>query len=110
MPFHGVSPRLIYERFTLGDEERLPDDVIEFIHAADTSYLSTSYVAAQEDENAHPSRVGTNHRGGRPGFIRVRPSDGKTLVLPNYAGKNDTPQGESSIYTQYRESRDELAG
>ncbi|KAG1810559.1 uncharacterized protein BJ212DRAFT_1448631 [Suillus subaureus] len=86
MPFHGASPRLIYERFSLGDGERLPDDVIAFIHAADTAFLSTSYVAAQEDENIYPSRVGVNHRGGRPGFVRVRPSDGKTLVLPNYAG------------------------
>ncbi|KAG1728902.1 hypothetical protein EDB19DRAFT_1745127 [Suillus lakei] len=85
-PFHGVSPRLIYEQFNLGDEECLPDDVIEFIHAADTAFLSTSYVAAQEDENTYPSRVGINHRGGRSGFVRVRPSDGKTLVLPNYAG------------------------
>ncbi|KAG1854511.1 hypothetical protein F4604DRAFT_1591213 [Suillus subluteus] len=84
--FHGASPRLIYERFSLGDGERLPDDVIAFIHAADTAFLSTSYVAAQEDENIYPSRVGVNHRGGRPGFVRVRPSDGKTLVLPNYAG------------------------
>lgn len=86
MPFHGASPRLIYEQFNLKDGERLPDDVIAFIHATDTAFLSTSYVAAQEDENIHPSRVGTNHRGGRPGFIRVKPSDGKTLVLPNYAG------------------------
>jgi hypothetical protein len=88
-PFRGASPRLIYERFQLGDEERLPDDVIAFIHAADTAFLSTSYVAAQEDENIYPSRVGTNHRGGRPGFVRVKPSDGKTLVLPNYAGEKD---------------------
>lgn len=86
MPFHRTSPRLIYERFDLEDRERLPDDVIAFIHAADTAFLSTSYVAAQEDENTYLSRVGVNHRGGRPGFVRVRPSDGKTLVLPNYAG------------------------
>lgn len=85
-PFRGASPRLIYERFQLGDGERLPDDVIAFIHAADTAFLATSYVAAKEDENIYPSRVGTNHRGGRPGFVRVKPSDGKTLVLPNYAG------------------------
>ncbi|KAG2138419.1 uncharacterized protein EDB93DRAFT_723490 [Suillus bovinus] len=86
MPFHSPSPRVIYEQFNLGDGDRLPDDVIAFIHAADTAFLSTSYVAAKEDENTYPSQVGTNHRGGRPGFVRVRPSDGKTVVLPNYAG------------------------
>jgi hypothetical protein len=97
VPFHAVSPRVIYERFNLGDEERLPDDVIAFIHAADTAFLSTSYVAAQDDAKTYPSRVGINHRGGRLGFVRVRPSDGKTLVLPNYAGKsNDTQQSRSS--------------
>lgn len=99
MPFHRTSPRLIYERFNLGDRERLPDDVIAFIHAADTAFLSTSYVAAQEDEDTYPSRVGVNHRGGRPGFVRVRPSDGKTLVLPNYAGeKNDQSQSEFLVF------------
>ncbi|KAG1842892.1 hypothetical protein DFJ58DRAFT_805599 [Suillus subalutaceus] len=84
----GLCPKYInirsimsfhWGRFSLGDGERLPDD-------SDTAFLSTSYVAAQEDENIYPSRVGVNHRGGRPGFVRVRPSDGKTLVLPNYAG------------------------
>jgi hypothetical protein len=97
VPFHAVSPRVIYERLNLGDKERLPDDVIAFIHAADTAFLSTSYVAAQDDAKTYPSRVGINHRGGRLGFVRVRPSDGKTLVLPNYAGKsNDTQQSRCS--------------
>ncbi|OJA15046.1 hypothetical protein AZE42_05847 [Rhizopogon vesiculosus] len=73
MPFHAVSPRIIYERLSLGKEERLPDDAIAFIHAADTAFLSTSYVAAEEDASTYPSRLGTNHRG----------------VLPNYAGKRN---------------------
>lgn len=65
---------------------RLPDDVIQFIHQADTAFLGTSYVARLEEADHHPSRVSTNHRGGRPGFVRVRPGDGRTLVLPNYNG------------------------
>jgi len=28
-----------------------------------------------------------NHRGGLPGFVRVRPSDGRTVVLPDFSGK-----------------------
>jgi hypothetical protein len=68
-------------------DERLPADVIEFIQRADTSFLATSYVAPRELQEDYPSHVGTNHRGGRPGFVRVRPSDGRTVVLPNYAGE-----------------------
>ncbi|OAX41817.1 hypothetical protein K503DRAFT_833363 [Rhizopogon vinicolor AM-OR11-026] len=85
----GLCPKYINIRslrLSLGKEERLPDNAIAFIHAADTAFLSTSYVAAEEDASTYPSRLGVNHRGGRPGFVRVRPSDGKTLVLPNYAG------------------------
>jgi hypothetical protein len=67
-------------------EERLPQNVLDYINNADTAYLGTSYVACPEDEEMFPSHVGTNHRGGRPGFVRVR-ADGRSLVLPNYNGK-----------------------
>ncbi|KAF9218461.1 hypothetical protein BS17DRAFT_791330 [Gyrodon lividus] len=85
-PHPDVAPRLIHERPHLSEGERLPDNVIRFIHDVDTAFLATSYVAKPEDADIHPSRVNTNHRGGRPGFVRVRPGDGRTLVLPNYAG------------------------
>jgi hypothetical protein len=32
-----------------------------------------------------------NQRGGLPGFIRVLPSDGRTLVLPDYSGPRPHP-------------------
>ncbi|KAH7923314.1 hypothetical protein BV22DRAFT_593662 [Leucogyrophana mollusca] len=85
-PYPNTAPHAVHQCLTMGDEERLPDDVIAFIHQADTAFIATSYVAPVEDEDTHPSRVGTNHRGGRPGFMRVRPTDGRTIVLPNYAG------------------------
>lgn len=93
----------------MNDEDRLPTSVIDFIHSAETAYLGTYYHAAAEDEARFPSHLGmynfcrqrqrfstntsallfegTAHRGGRAGFTRVRPSDGRTLVLPDYAGK-----------------------
>ncbi|KAF5356352.1 hypothetical protein D9756_004405 [Leucocoprinus leucothites] len=80
-----AEPHTIHERHQLRDDERLPQDVLDYINNADTAYLGTSYVARPEDEDMFPSHVGTNHRGGRPGFVRVR-SDGRTLVLPNYGG------------------------
>lgn len=86
-PYLQADPRTIYDRRELQPDERLPQDVVDFIYNADTAYLGTSYVARPEDEDKFPSHVGTNHRGGRPGFVRVRPTDGRTLVLPNYAGK-----------------------
>ncbi|KAF9458981.1 hypothetical protein BDZ94DRAFT_1269328 [Collybia nuda] len=67
--------------------ERLPSYIIDYIQKADTSFLGTSYVAPLEIRDDYPSHVGTNHRGGRPGFVRVRPSDSRTLVLPNYNGE-----------------------
>ncbi|KAH7890335.1 hypothetical protein F5I97DRAFT_14477 [Phlebopus sp. FC_14] len=86
MPYVHAAPRVVHEQMHLCEGDRLPQDVINFIHGADTAFLATSYKSKPEEESVHPSRVGTNHRGGRPGFVRVRPGDGRTLVLPNYAG------------------------
>lgn len=87
MPYLQADPHTIHEKRELQPGERLPQNVIDFINEADTAYLGTSYVASPGDEKRFPSHVGTNHRGGRPGFVRVRPIDDLTLVLPNYNGK-----------------------
>lgn len=65
---------------------RLPPAVVDFIHSSDTAYLASHFQPAPEEASVTPAHVGTNHRGGRSGFVRVRPTDGRTLVLPNYAG------------------------
>lgn len=70
----------------MSPDERLPAELIEFILRADTVFLGTSYSASTEDRLRYPSHVGMNARGGLPGFIRVRPSDGRTLILPDYSG------------------------
>jgi hypothetical protein len=44
------------------------------------------YKAEEEDRERFPSHVGMNHRCGKVGFARVRPSDGRTLVIPDYSG------------------------
>ncbi|KAG8721510.1 hypothetical protein FRC11_002896, partial [Ceratobasidium sp. 423] len=80
-----TSPRVVYNKPTLGQGERLPDDLVDFIHRADTIFVGTTYVADPRQEDMFPSHLGTNHRGGRPGFVRVR-KDGLTLVLPDYSG------------------------
>ena len=70
----------------MSDIDRLPDDVIDFIHASDTVFLGTSYKAREEDAEFFPSHVGQNQRGGRQGFVRAKRSDGRTVVLPDYSG------------------------
>ncbi|KAH7885648.1 hypothetical protein F5I97DRAFT_1810448 [Phlebopus sp. FC_14] len=81
-----THPRVLHRRVDLSANERLPSDVISFILESDTLFLGTLYSASEEDRAKFPSHVGMNHRGGKPGFVRVRPSDGRTLVLPDYSG------------------------
>jgi predicted pyridoxine 5'-phosphate oxidase superfamily flavin-nucleotide-binding protein len=76
---------VVHSQLSLSTEDRLPDDVIDFILARDTVFLGTSYVPTPEVAPKFPPHLGMNHRGGLPGFIRVR-KDGRTLVLPDYSG------------------------
>ena len=92
-PHVDTHPHVVYNELNMDADDRLPNDVISFIHSCDTAYLATSYEAAPSDRDMYPSHVATNHRGGRPGFMRVRPSDRRTLVLPNYAGNNQYSSG-----------------
>ncbi|CAE6476846.1 unnamed protein product [Rhizoctonia solani] len=78
-------PNVVYDRPTLGPDERLPDELVDFVHRADTIFIGTTYVADPRQEDTFPSHLGTNQRGGRAGFVRVR-KDGLTLVLPDYSG------------------------
>lgn len=88
-PHPNTSPSIVYENLRLGPADRLPDDLIALIHSSDTTFLGTSYDAPTDEVAFYPSHVGQNHRGGRPGFIRVRPSDGRTVVLPDYSGSHN---------------------
>ncbi|KAA1474670.1 hypothetical protein DENSPDRAFT_860449 [Dentipellis sp. KUC8613] len=86
VPHTDTHPEVAYKNLHMGDNERLPDELIAFILDADAVFFSTSYEAKPEDAARFPSHVGMNQRAGRPGFVRVRPSDGRTLVLPDYSG------------------------
>lgn len=77
---------MVYRKLQLLPEDRLPDEIVAFIQSADTTFLGTYYNAPTKYEDKYPSHVGMNQRGGRPGFVRVRPSDGRTVVLPDYSG------------------------
>ncbi|KAL0573091.1 hypothetical protein V5O48_008862 [Marasmius crinis-equi] len=80
------KPRIKSQNKSMSREERLPDEVISMIKSADSLFMGTAYTAKAIDRSRFPSHLGLNHRGGRPGWIRVKPSDGKTVYVPDFAG------------------------
>lgn len=85
VPFPHTKPRVTHQEINVPPTGSLPSDLIAFILSSDTVFLGSSYSASEEDAPKFPSHLGMNHRGGRPGFVRVR-NDGRTLVLPDYSG------------------------
>jgi NAD(P)H-flavin reductase len=73
----------------MGPSERLPDDVVKFITDADTVFIASIYASSALTAEKYPSHAGMNARGGLPGFMRVRPSDSRTVVLPDYSGNQN---------------------
>lgn len=66
--------------------EQLPKPVIDFITNSDTVYIGSVYKSDPSNAHKYPSHAGMNSRGGLPGFIRVMPSDKRTVVVPDYSG------------------------
>ncbi|KAJ3716330.1 hypothetical protein DFJ43DRAFT_1043349 [Lentinula guzmanii] len=85
-PQPQTHPKIASENLHLKNEERLPDELINFVFASDTVFLGTTYVAPDKEAASFPSHLGMNQRGGRKGFIRVSRKDGRTLVLPDFSG------------------------
>ncbi|KJA24405.1 hypothetical protein HYPSUDRAFT_38852 [Hypholoma sublateritium FD-334 SS-4] len=77
---------VIEDRPQLQLTDRLSDTAIAFILESDTAFFGTTYAASKEESASYPSHLGMNHRGGRPGFVRVKPSDGRTIYLPDFSG------------------------
>lgn len=83
-PHPDTHPLVVHDKFDLDSSpDRLPSDVVDFIHAADTIWLGSVFASSSPN---YPSHLGMNHRGGRPGWVRVKPFDGRTLVLPDWSG------------------------
>ncbi|RXW14497.1 hypothetical protein EST38_g11357 [Candolleomyces aberdarensis] len=87
-PHPKTNPTVVYDHSNMSPADRLPSEVISFIQAADTIWLGSAYLVdpSSSDAKLFPSHLGINHRGGRPGWVRVKPSDGRTLVIPDYSG------------------------
>ncbi|KAH6915723.1 oxidoreductase FAD/NAD(P)-binding protein [Coprinopsis sp. MPI-PUGE-AT-0042] len=82
-PHPDTNPVLVYDKPDMGFLERLPSDIVDFIQSADTIWLGSYY---QSSSPSHTSHLGVNHRGGRTGWVRIKPSDGRTLVVPDWSG------------------------
>lgn len=63
--------------------DRLSDDHILRIRAADTFFIGTGHRAIGTDERFG---MDASHRGGAPGFVEV--VGDRTLLVPDYAGNN----------------------
>ncbi|KAJ5666105.1 uncharacterized protein N7477_008553 [Penicillium maclennaniae] len=83
VPHPHTRPELVYQRQHLTPQQRLPDEVIQFIIDADTIFIGSIF---KSNAPEFPSHAGMNARSGLPGFIRVSPSDGRTVVIPDYSG------------------------
>lgn len=81
-----VQPGVINSVADMAPTDRLPEEAVQLILKSDTVSFATSYSASEIDATKFPSHVGMNVRSGNPGFVRVLPSDARTLVIPDYSG------------------------
>lgn len=86
IPHESVSPTVVFRQLELKSSHRLPQEIIDFILSQDAIYFGTYYAAAKKDEKDFPSHLGFNIRSGIPGFARVRITDGRTIIFPDYPG------------------------
>ena len=85
-PHLDFKPTIELESLQLGADDTLPSAVTTHILESDTLWLGTSYLPAPGNgPSSIRPHLGANHRGGRPGWVRVR-SDGRTLVIPDLSG------------------------
>ncbi|KAL0573092.1 hypothetical protein V5O48_008863 [Marasmius crinis-equi] len=82
----NTNPRILYQNKDMSDTDRLPEEVISMIKSVDTVFMGTTYRAKACDKSMFPSHTGINHRGGLPGWVRVKPSDGRTVYVPDFSG------------------------
>lgn len=85
-PYPSPKPTIAHISTHIQPQERLPQQVIDFIKTSDTVWVGSIYKSQAATAAKYPSHAGSNARGGLPGFVRVKPSDGRTIVVPEYSG------------------------
>ncbi|KAK1148528.1 hypothetical protein N8T08_009534 [Aspergillus melleus] len=86
IPHPHTCPKVEHRYRRWGPQGRLPEEVVTFILQADTVFVASIYKSSPSDLDMFPPHAGMNARSGLPGFIRVSPSDGRTVVVPDYSG------------------------
>lgn len=86
VPHRDAHPCVTYRKPLMEPGARLPEELVQFITSADTVFVGSVYRAAAAVAARHPSHAGMNARSGLPGFIRISPSDGRSIVMPEYSG------------------------
>ncbi|KAJ5753558.1 uncharacterized protein N7511_007711 [Penicillium nucicola] len=86
IPYPQTRPDVVHRRQHLEPQERLPEEVIQFILETDTVFMGTMFASTKSTYEIYPPHAGMNARSGLPGFIRVSPSDGRTVIIPDYSG------------------------
>lgn len=86
VPHPDTHPSIAHRNLHMGPDDRLPGELVDIITAAVTVFVATVYRAAARTAERHPSHAGMSARSGLPGFVRVSPSDGSTVVVPEYSG------------------------
>ncbi|KAJ5238537.1 hypothetical protein N7468_003156 [Penicillium chermesinum] len=86
VPCPRTQPTVLYHRPHMAPSERLPEEIIQFILEADTVFVGTKSKPETSPAGHFVPHAGMNARSGLPGFLRVRPSDGRTIVMPDYSG------------------------
>lgn len=89
----GNCPQYIQARRLSGGFTKTPTPVREELTAitdevADWIGISDTFFVASHNDQDDPDTVGgvdVNHRGGKPGFVKV---DGNTLSIPDFKGNN----------------------
>ncbi|KAH8700929.1 putative oxidoreductase [Talaromyces proteolyticus] len=86
VPHADTHPVVVYRNMDMAACDTLPEEIVKFVTEADTVFLSSVYKSTTQNNGTNPSHAGMNIRGGLPGFIRVDPSDARTVVIPDYSG------------------------
>ncbi|KAL5043910.1 hypothetical protein BDW71DRAFT_187267 [Aspergillus fruticulosus] len=86
IPYPNTNPTIVHQVAHMPGSSRLPTETTTMITSADTVFIASIYKSDPATASKFPSHAGMNARSGLPGFIRVLPSDGRTVVLPDYSG------------------------
>lgn len=86
IPHTDTRPVIACQNLDVVIPDKLPNEIIKIITAADTVFLASYYRSTDSFSDPNSSHAGMNIRAGLPGFMRVDLSDSRTIIIPDYSG------------------------